>query len=109
MNLKDKQKDKRLFNTYGITLKDWTKLFNQQEGVCAICKAMPKNQILCVDHLHAKGYKKMESKEKKKYVRGLLCFTCNTSFGRIERRKTPRRLLEGIIEYFKKYKMKGDE
>lgn len=105
---KNEIKNKRLYNTYGITLKEWTSMFNKQQGVCAICKTMPNNKILCVDHIHIKGFKKMIAKEKRKYVRGLLCFSCNTAFGRIERRKTPRKLLEGIIEYFNVYKMKGD-
>lgn len=105
---KDEIKNKRLYNTYGITLKEWKNLLVKQQGVCAICKTLPPSKILCVDHIHVPGFKKMVLKEKKKYVRGLLCFRCNTSFGKIERQKEPRKLLEGINKYFEEYKMKGD-
>ena len=46
--------------------------------------------------------------EKKKYVRALVCFLCNTVFGRIERRKNPRQVLNNIVEYFNKYPIKGE-
>lgn len=105
---KQKIKDKRLYTTYGITLKEWQDIKDNQKGVCWICKGLPKSGILCVDHLHIKGYKKMIPEEKRKYVRGLICFTCNTAFGRIERRKNPRQLLERIVEYFKIFPIKGD-
>lgn len=107
--LKRKQKNKRLYETYGITIEDWEKMFKEQNGVCWICQTLPKSGILCVDHLHKKGYKKLESKEKKQYVRALICFQCNTAFGRIERRKEPRKLLGRIVEYFKTFSIKGDE
>lgn len=105
---KRKEKNKRLYNTYGITIEQWDALFEKQNGVCWICQTMPKNGILCVDHLHVRQYKKLPAEEKIKAVRGLLCFTCNTSFGRIERRKEPRKLLGRIVEYFNFFKIKGD-
>lgn len=57
-------------------------LFNQQNGLCAICnkpevKVDPQNNKVCalaVDHCHDT-----------KRVRGLLCFTCNTNLGRFEK------------------------
>jgi hypothetical protein len=103
-----KAKAIRLYNNYGITLAEWDEMFKKQEGVCWMCKSMPKNGILCIDHLHQKGFKKMLPEDKKKYVRGLLCFTCNTGFARIERRKNPRQLLERVVEYFKVFPIKGD-
>ena len=105
---KEQLKADRLHKNYGISLEYWNKLFEDQKGVCWICQIMPNNNILCIDHLHKKGYKKMEPTEKAKYVRGLLCFSCNTAFGRIERRKNPRLLLERVVEYFKVYPIKGD-
>lgn len=105
---KDKQKNKRLYQTYGITLKDWNRIYKKQNGVCWICQELPKSKILCIDHIHIKGYKKMKPEEKAKYIRGLLCFRCNTVFGRFERLINPRWLLERVIEYFKVFPMKGD-
>lgn len=108
MNSKERTKHLRLYNTYGISLEQWNQMFEDQGKVCWICKTLPKSGILCVDHRHVKGYKKMSLEDKAKEVRALLCFQCNTSFGRLERRKEPRKLLERIVLYFKKFKIKGD-
>lgn len=105
---KEELKDKRLQDTYGITLAEWEEMLLLQNNVCAMCKTMPNSGVLCVDHIHIAGYKKMEPQQKKKYVRALVCFLCNTSFGRIERRKNPRQLLSYIVDFFSKHPMKGD-
>jgi len=101
-------KDTRLYNTYGITLKEWEQKLADQGGVCGMCNTLPNSGVLCTDHLHIKGFKKMLPEQKKKYVRGLICFLCNTSFGRIERRKDPRDLLNRINKYFSQYPIKGE-
>ena len=108
LNKKDLERDKRFYKTYGITLNEWNEMFKKQNGVCWICQTLPKNKVLCVDHIHQKGYKKMSPEEKKKYVRALLCFQCNTAFARLERRKNPRQLLERIYKYFDNFSIKGD-
>ncbi len=105
---KDKQKAKRLYTTYGITLEEWQEMWDDQKGVCKICKTLPKSGRLCIDHLHAKGYKKMSPEDKKKYVRALICFGCNTVFSRFERRTNSRWLFEQVQKYFELYPMKGD-
>jgi hypothetical protein len=108
MNKKDQSKDKRLRKTYGITIKEWNKKLKEQGNVCAVCNTIPPSGILNTDHLHALGFKKMAPKDKKKYVRGLLCFLCNTSLGKLERTKKARLILEGLVRYASKYKLKGD-
>lgn len=105
---KEELKSVRLWKTYGITLEDWNKMYEDQNRVCWICKTMPKNNILCIDHIHVKGYKKMVPEDRAKYVRALLCFQCNTAFARLERRRNPRDLLNRIWEYFKVFKMKDE-
>lgn len=50
---------------------------DSQNFVCAICEKLPSSGRLVVDHFHAKGYKKMEPKYKRMFVRGLLCAFCN--------------------------------
>ncbi len=62
---------------FGITQADFDRLMEKQKGVCAICKALPSKRwgVLSVDHNHQTGK-----------VRGLLCLTCNTMLGRLERR-----------------------
>ena len=109
MNKKEKVKDKRLYKTYGIKLKDFKAKQKEQHGVCWICQQLPRTH-LCVDHRHVPKYKKMQPEEKKKEVRALLCFSCNKLLiGRLERFKNLRTLLPRVIEYFEVYKMRWDE
>jgi len=53
---------------YGISLEQFNILFEEQNGVCAICMGTnPSGKRLAVDHDHETGQ-----------VRGLLCSMCNT-------------------------------
>lgn len=59
----------------GVTTEDYNKMFDEQNGKCAICG---KHQIelkrpLHIDHCH-----------KTKKVRGLLCSNCNTGIGLLQ-------------------------
>lgn len=107
-----KEKNNRLLKTYGITLEDWNYLYDKQQGKCCICKQSPEVcGRLCIDHIHQKGFKKMTSEEKKIYIRGLLCYLCNTGIKGFDKtcsgEKNRKRLL-GTIEYFNKYSLKGE-
>ncbi len=62
----DNAKNKRLLNFYGITLEEYTRLLEAQNGHCAMCLAIPTERSLAVDHDHITGA-----------IRGLLCLTCN--------------------------------
>lgn len=67
----DRQKNSRLKYKYGISLEDYQKLLDSQNGVCAIC--WDKNiykKTLVVDHCHTSDK-----------VRGLLCDNCNLALG----------------------------
>jgi hypothetical protein len=56
---------------YGITIQDYDRMLEEQEGKCAICKGPPTTfGRLVVDHCH-------DSKK----VRGLLCSHCNRALG----------------------------
>ncbi|QBP05798.1 putative integration and excision endonuclease VII [Synechococcus phage S-B28] len=57
---------------YGLSEKDYTILFEKQQGRCKICgKENPDDYHgLCVDHDHKTGK-----------VRGLLCHNCNSALG----------------------------
>lgn len=58
---------------YGITLEDYTALLSKQRGQCRICGTLKSEWgQLAVDHNHDTGA-----------VRGLLCFNCNTSIGKM--------------------------
>lgn len=54
---------------YGISLVDYEQMFEEQGGVCAICKQTDARR-LAVDHCHSM-----------KKVRGLLCVKCNRALG----------------------------
>lgn len=62
----DKRRDTYYKNTYGITLEDYNKLIDFQNGVCAVCQNPPKGKRLAIDHSHRDGL-----------VRGALCVNCN--------------------------------
>lgn len=67
-----------LLKLYGIAVHGYNRLFEEQQGCCAICN---RHQItfkrrLSVDHNHTTGK-----------VRGLLCVACNTDLGVYENRK----------------------
>ena len=53
---------------YGLTIEQWQKMFNEQNGRCKICQKHQSKlkSPLCVDHDHTTGK-----------VRGLLCPSCN--------------------------------
>ena len=85
----NRRKNIILKNVYGITLDDYNKMFNEQEGKCAICQRH-QNELtrsLCVDHDH-----------KTKQIRALLCITCNTNLASVENR------LEEMTNYLNKYR-----
>ena len=87
--------ESRLLYKYGITPKDWMRMYEEQNGICGNpdCDNTSHPRWweqgtgigFCVDHDH--------DTEK---VRGLLCFECNTLEGWIA--KHPKRLM-GLFEY----------
>jgi hypothetical protein len=72
LNNQNKVKNKNLSYKYGISIEDYNKLFEQQEGCCAICDKHQQEfkKALSVDHCHDTGK-----------VRGLLCQHCNSVLG----------------------------
>ena len=88
---------------YGLSLAAWESIAGMQGYVCFVCHQVPKSGTLHVDHFHAKGWKKMPPAERRKFVRGLLCFRCNTSFvGRGVTVERSRRVVE-YLERFERW------
>ena len=58
---------------YNMSKEEWLSLYEQQNGLCAICKN-PDKTNLCVDHCH-------ETEQN----RGLLCRSCNLQLGFLEK------------------------
>jgi hypothetical protein len=67
-------KNYQLMRKYGITLEDFERRVQEQDGRCAVCRKKPqgerKGATLHVDHDHQTGW-----------VRGLLCDSCNRGIG----------------------------
>lgn len=101
---KERQKDKYLYKTYGLTIDEWKEM--SKDG-CWICGR--KEGRLNVDHRHVKNYKKLSPEKKKEETRGCLCFLCNVMIGKLERRRCARWLLQRTVAYFHIYRMFGDE
>ena len=70
---------------YGMTESDYYKLYNLQNGRCAICGL--HQEKLFVDHCH------QDNK-----IRGLLCRTCNSGIGML---KDSIDILASAIDYLK--------
>jgi hypothetical protein len=70
---------------YNITIEEYNKIFEKQNGCCAICSRHQSEfkQRLCIDHDHKTGK-----------IRGLLCHNCNRFLGYINDD------INNIIEYF---------
>lgn len=69
---KERAADLRLKREYHTSLAEYTKVFEFQNGRCAICKRpVPTGKArLAVDHCHTTGL-----------LRGLLCWKCNRALG----------------------------
>jgi hypothetical protein len=89
-NVKLKKRNSRLKRNFKITLKDYEKMLEEQNGVCKICKNPETTKTLknlSVDHCHNTGK-----------VRGLLCRSCNVALGLF---KDDIEIITNSIKYLK--------
>jgi len=88
----ERTRNNDLKRNYGITLQEHQEMYDNQNGLCAICKneGDGKWKKLCVDHDHETGK-----------VRQLLCRRCNMVLGQVYDNIS---LLEEHIKYLKKHK-----
>lgn len=84
---RDRRKHNILKSSHNITLEDYNKMFENQDGCCKICGRHQSilKKPLFVDHCHTTGK-----------IRGLLCGSCNSSLGFA---KDDIRILENMIKY----------
>ena len=84
-------KNNDLKRMYGITLDEHNKMFEEQNGVCYLCKKPGDGrwEKLCVDHDHTTGK-----------VRKLLCRSCNTALGQVGDNVD---LLMNMVQYLKEH------
>jgi hypothetical protein len=84
----------RIWYRYGITQEEYDSLFEQQGGLCAVCRCPPevRNGIerrLAVDHSHKSGRN-----------RALLCSRCNLVLGHCQDQpELLRRLMEYLLSH----------
>lgn len=73
----------RTLATYGLTQDEWIALLKAQGWKCPICllgndrPKTGKQALWNTDHEHVPGWAKMPPEERKKHVRGILCYRCN--------------------------------
>lgn len=99
-----KFREANLRKSYGLTLEEYTRMYDAQQGRCAICNVpeeltksvnKTKQKRLHVDHCHKTGK-----------VRGLLCTCCNNVLGRAN---DDINILLQAIEYLKFYSEETNE
>lgn len=84
---KNKAKEYKLLDRYGINLEQYNELFRRHLECCAICGSHESElkQKLHVDHCHKTGK-----------VRGLLCVCCNSAIGKM---KDDVSILKSAVKY----------
>lgn len=91
------KRDKNYRQKYNLSLEEYEKIFEEQNGVCLLCNRpeRAKNRYgdlpLAVDHDHSTGV-----------VRALLCNSCNRAFGFLD--EDPM-LIMALLEYALKWKI----
>lgn len=88
---KETQRKSVLRRCYGITPDEYNRMFDEQEGCCAIC-GIHQSKVtnrLNVDHDHITNK-----------VRGLLCWNCNTILGKVN---DDIRILRRMICYLRSF------
>lgn len=91
---------------YGLSEAEWRLMADEQLEACFVCKQKPMKGRLCIDHEHVKGWKQMPPDQRKLYVRGLLCFRCNTTF--VGRGVTIERS-QNVVLYLQQYELKKQQ
>jgi len=71
---------KTTLRKYGLSEAEWRALLDDQKGVCFVCGKEPTKGRLCIDHEHVKLWKKLPPEQRKLFVRGLLCWVCNSHY-----------------------------
>ena len=78
-----------LLRKYKVTLEDYERMLQEQDGKCAICEEVNFDRSLAVDHDHVTGA-----------VRQLLCSKCNIAIGFL--RENPR-IARNVATYLERH------
>jgi len=66
-----------IWRKYGLTPHDVALMWDEQDGLCPICRADLTTKVWAIEHRHVKGFVRMTPEEKIKHFRGLTCGWCN--------------------------------
>lgn len=87
---------------YGLTADEWLAFLpvnEDGERYCRICEKVKDRFV--TDHEHVAGWKRMSPEKRRRYVRGVVCVTCNhfvlTRYGSPERH-------ENAAKYLREYR-----
>lgn len=95
----------RTLAKYGLSLVDWKRILKRQGGGCGVCGGVPASGVLHIDHDHSiRGWRRKPPAERRKAVRGLACWHCNSVW--LRRGATPERL-RAAAKYMERYERKG--
>jgi Recombination endonuclease VII len=61
---------------YGLDVDSWS-AFGEAQGWRCPCGRVPGTGKFNIDHEHVRGWKAMKPEDRRRYVRGLVCWTCN--------------------------------
>ncbi len=87
---------------YGLTLEDWRIMVALQGGACYVCRKVPTTGRLVIDHEHRPRWKHQPPAERRKAVRGALCWFCNKNYvGRCITVEKARRVVEYLERHMK--------
>jgi len=88
---------------YGINMEEWQALYDKHGGACHICLKVPSSGRLNIDHFHVPKWRTMPPEDRKKFIRGLLCYVCNN---RILTRGVSVEKLKRAVEYLEEWENK---
>lgn len=91
---------------YGMTAAQWLRLFKGQGWRCPVCRKSGAGVRWNTDHDHVPGWAKKSDKERRRYVRGVLCAYCN--FRRVNSRM-PAAEAQRIADYLAAYEARRDK
>lgn len=84
-----------LHSNYRLPIEEYERLYDLQGGRCAICRGLPDQKRLVVDHDHATNM-----------LRGLLCRGCNLALGHFKDRVD---VLRGALAYLERHNTPSEE
>jgi len=105
MALKVRRPNPGTMKKYGYTIPMWRELLKSQEGVCFICGIVPPSRILCFDHEHVRGWRKMPPEQRRLYVRGLCCVYDNF---RLLRKGVTLAKARRVVAYLERYEARSE-